>query len=521
MRTLMLVPLALLAGAASLAAQAPATPRDSALHALNRLAFGPTPGQVDAVAREGVMRWIDRQLEDHGGRDPVADRRRGEFPLLAMSREELGALFAERVRALAREQMRDSSPTARRPTTRPSDQPYRHLAGNLPQWAVVRATVADRQLAEVMTDFWFNHFNVNAEKGAGRFLVPDYVEHVIRPRALGRFDELLLATAESPAMLFYLDNVQSVVPGFEPRVPLPERLAARRPKGLNENYARELLELHTLGVDGGYTQRDVTEAARILTGWTMQPPRQGGGFTFRARAHDTGAKTVLGVAFPAGRGQDEGKHLIRLLAAHPATMHHVAAKLCVRLVSDEPSDECIDDAVRAWQRSGGEIREVLRAIVRSEAFWAPAARRSKVKSPFEFVVSAVRALGADPDSTPVLGQSVARLGQPLFRQPSPAGYPESQAEWVNSGALLGRMNFAMGLAAGRMPGVHIDLDRLALPTTDHARLLDAIDRQCLSGTMSERSRATILRELADVRDPVQARALAVGLALGGPDFQRQ
>lgn len=516
MRHLILLVLALPCGAPRLAAQAPASPRDSALHALNRLAFGPAPGQVEAVAKEGVLRWIDRQLQDHRGRDPVADARRDEFPLLAMSREELGARFAERLRALAKQ--RDSLQPSAQPPIRPS---ARHLAGNLPQWAVVRATVADRQLAEVMTDFWYNHFNVNAEKGAARFLVPDYLESVIRPRALGRFDELLLATAQSSAMLFYLDNVQSVVQGFMPRVAFPERLAARRPTGLNENYARELLELHTLGVDGGYTQKDVTEAARILTGWTMQPPRQGGGFTFRARAHDPGAKQVLGVAFPAGHGQDEGERLLRLLAAHPATMHHVSAKLCVRLVSDEPSDECIDDAVRAWQRSGGEIREVLRAIVRSDAFWAPAARGGKVKSPYEFVVSAVRAVGGLPDSTPALGQAVARLGQPLFRQASPAGYPETQEEWVNSGALLARMNFAVALAAGRIPGVRVDLDRIAPPTADHARLLDAVDRHCLAGTMGERTRATILRELADVHDPVQARALAVGLALGGPDFQRQ
>jgi hypothetical protein len=210
-----------------------------------------------------------------------------------------------------------------------------------------------------------------------------------------------------------------------------------------------------------------------------------------------------------------------MLARHPATRHHVSARLCARLVSDEPGDECIDAAVRAWERSDGEIREVVRAIVHSDAFWAPAARRAKVKSPLEFVVSAVRAMGGAPDATPALAQAVARLGQPLFRQPSPAGYPESQEEWVNSGALLGRMNTAMALAAGRVPGLAVELDRVAPRTRNVEQLLDALDRGVLHGTMSARTRDVVRRELADVRDPGQARALAVGLVLGGPDFQRQ
>src|SRR5205814_10315783 len=221
-----------------------------------------------------------------------------------------------------------------------------------------------------MVDFWTNHFNVYVAKGADRFLTPDYIEHTIRPHAMGRFEDLLIATAQSPAMLFYLDNWESVAPGASPPFPLSARRRGGQgvrtaPKGINENYARELLELHTLGVDGGYSQRDVIEVARIFTGWSIAPPPRGGGFEFHDWAHDRGAKTVLGVAFPAGHGEDEALRLLTLLASSPATMHHVSRRLCARFVADDPPDGCVDAAVAAWQRTGGDIREVLRAILHS------------------------------------------------------------------------------------------------------------------------------------------------------------
>jgi uncharacterized protein (DUF1800 family) len=298
-------------------------------------------------------------------------------------------------------------------------------------------------------------------------------------------------------------------------------IQARMPKGINENYARELLELHTLGVEGGYTQQDVGDVARIFTGWSVERPLQGGGFVFNEWAHDRSNKTVLGTEFPAGHGLDEGERLLRMLASHPSTMHFVSAKLCARFVSDLPPDGCTDEAVRAWKRSDGDIREVLRAIVRSPDFWAPAAIGAKVKTPLEFVVSAVRAVGGVPDTTPRLAGAVARLGQPLYLQTAPTGYPESQEDWVNSGALLNRMNVAVALAANRLPGVHVDLGAVLPATTDHAALVHAVDRLILGGRMSEQTRRVIREQLADVRDPLQARALAVGLALGGPEFQRQ
>ena len=293
----------------------------------------------------------------------------------------------------------------------------------------------------------------------------------------------------------------------------------RRPTGLNENYSRELLELHTLGADGGYTQKDVTEVARVLTGWGIALPRDGAGFQFHDWAHDRGDKLVLGVTFR--EGEDEGVRLIRMLASHPATMHHVSAKLCARLVSDQMPDGCTDAAVGAWKRTRGDIRQILRAIVRSPDFWAPTAVAAKVKTPLEFLVSALRAVGGDPDSTARLAQQLVRLGQPLFHQSVPTGYPETQDEWVNSGALLTRMNLAVALAAGRLDGVVVDLDRLVPASADYSEVVEQVNRVILGGRMSPRTREVIEKEISELTDPVMARAMAVGLALGGPEFQRQ
>src|SRR5882762_541159 len=502
------------------------TPRDSALHALNRLAYGPRPGHVDSVARNGVMRWIERQLDF--GRLPderLAERERA-FKLLNYDREELARRYgdAQRERREVQREMAQSGDTTRPRGAGPMRE-FRELGGELQQLAVVRAALSERQLREVMVDFWANHFNVFVGKGADRFLTPSYIEETIRPNALGRFEDLLIATAKSPAMLFYLDNAQSVAPGSSPpflanRPRQNTGQGVRAPRGINENYARELLELHTLGVDGGYTQQDVIAVARIFTGWSIDRPQQGAGFAFHEWAHDRGEKQVFGARF-RDDGVNEGIRLLKLLAAQHATMHHVSRKLCARFVSDEPPDGCVDAAVEAWHRTNGDVRAVLRAIFTSPDFWAPQALRAKVKTPLEFVVSAVRATGAQPDSTLRLAQVVARLGEPLYLQPAPTGYPEAQALWVNSGALLARMNAAVALAADRLPGASVDLDDVVPAAADHAALVDAVNVRLLNGTMSAHTRSVILEQLADVADPAQARTLAVGLALGGPEFQRQ
>jgi len=539
-------------------AQAPLlTPRDSALHALNRLAYGPRPGEVDRVAAAGVMQWIDRQLSPDKIADAALAKRERQFKILEYDTGDLAAMYVDAQRE-RRERQREATAAPDSMTRKPdpggpAEQRGRRFAGELQELAVVRATLSERQLYEVMVDFWINHFNVFLAKGADRFLTPSYIEATIRPRALGRFADLLVATAQSPAMLFYLDNWESVAPGSTPpqamrlrarplfgrapqfgRPPLfdpgrdpmradsqRQRALERMPKGINENYARELLELHTLGAEGGYTQQDVIDVARIFTGWSIRRPQQGGDFEFHEWAHDYGEKVLMGVTFPAGHGRDEGVRLLKLLANHPATMHHVSRQLCQRFVNDDPPDGCVDDAVAAWKRTEGDIREVLRAIFTSPDFWAAPNVRAKIKTPLEFVVSAARALGADPDPTPRLAQVVARLGEPLYLHVAPDGYPEREEAWVNSGALLDRMNAAVALAAGRLPGVAVSIDSIVPASADPARLIAAVDAQLLGGTMSENTKAVIRRQISDISDPLQACALAIGLAIGGPEFQRQ
>jgi len=534
----------------------PLSARDSALHVLNRFAYGALPGEIDRVARQGALAWHDAQLDLDGRHDSMLTARERSYDALALDPGDWARLYSAGRRAARerREQMRDAATMDQEPGTTPDPRArrrpvperakVRRLLDQVRGLAVLRAVTAEAQVREVMADFWVNHFNVFLNKGADRFLLPSYVEDVIRPRVLGRFQDLLIAVAKSPAMLFYLDNVQSVAPA-EARAPAPprgttgaRRLGPRRPgdlrmrpdrnppasakrRGINENYARELLELHTLGVDGGYTQADVIDVARILTGWSMKPPERGAGFVFREAVHDAGEKTVLGVRFPAGHGEDEGLRLLEMLARHPATLRHVCRKLCARFVADDPPDGCVDAAVAAWLRSDGDLREVLRAIVRSPEFWSAPAVRSKVKTPLEFVAGAARAVGAVPDTTPRLADAVARLGQPLYLQPSPAGYPERQDQWANSGALLGRMSFAVALAAGRQPGAAVNLDAVVPAGGDPEALVDAIGDRVLGGAMTAGTRRVILEQIADLPDEREARALAVGLALGSPEFQRQ
>jgi uncharacterized protein (DUF1800 family) len=510
---------------------APMTARDSALHVLNRLAYGPRPGEIDSLARVGVGRWIESQLEA-GQPEPALKAAEREFDILRLSPDELASRAVEVMRERRAEKARgDSQDDKPRGGRRNPDDP-RRLAGQFQQLALTRAVLAENQLREVMADFWTNHFNVVLTKGADRYLLPGYIERTIRPHALGRFEDLLLAVAQSPAMLFYLDNVRSVAPGSEPpalrnarfhrfQSPRADSLRARLPTGINENYARELLELHTLGVDGGYTQQDVINTARILTGWSMERPDRGADFEFHDWAHDEGEKVVLGTRFPAGHGKDEGERLLKLLAEQPATMHHISAKLCQRFVSDEPTDGCIDDAVAAWRESHGDIRRVLRAIFRSPDFWAPVAVSHKFKTPLEFVVSAARAVGARPDTAPVMAGVVGRLGQPLYLQASPAGYPAVEAEWANSGALLERMNVASALAAGRLEGLAPDLDRLVVGALSSEQIVTALGVQLFAGNLSAHSAEVIGREAANPPPGVGPRAYAVALALGAPDFQRR
>jgi len=338
--------------------------------------------------------------------------------------------------------------------------PAQVVARDLSEAKILRAVYSDRQLDEVLVDFWYNHFNVYLDKGADRYLVTEYERAAIRPHVLGKFRDLLEATAKSPAMLYYLDNWQSV----GPNAPQPRNLNGKQARrGLNENYGRELLELHSLGVDGGYTQKDVTEVARCFTGWTINQPQRGGKFTFNARLHDNGAKTVLGVEVPAGGGESDGEKVLDIVAHHPSTAHFISRKLAQRFVADDPPPALVDRMAQTFLKSDGDIREVLRTMLASREFWSVGAYRSKMKSPLEMVASAVRAVNGDVDFAFPLVNQVAQLGEPLYRKQEPTGYSNSSAEWVNTAGLLARMNFALQLADNKVPGVKVEVASAAKP----------------------------------------------------------
>lgn len=390
--------------------------RRLAEHVLNRAAFGPRPGEVERVARMGVDRWIEQQLQPATIDDSAIATRvaRYDRDVHVPSRADLRTRRDE-VRRHARAVLSDLS--ARR---------------------VVRAAHSERQLEEVMADFWLNHFNVFAAKNLDRFLVTSYEHETIRPRIWGRFEDLLLATAKSPAMLVYLDNVRS------------------RAGAINENYARELMELHTLGVDGGYTQQDVTELARVLTGWSITRPEDGDvRFEFRRRAHDGGAKQVLGIHLAAGGGIEEGERVIRMLARHPSTARFIAYKLAQRFVADEPPAALVDRVAKRFLATNGDLRETVKAVLTSAEFRDPRTYRSKLKRPFEYAISAVRAAGATIHDPLPLARELRKLGEPLYFAQPPTGYSDASADWESRAAIVARLELVLALAEGKLPGVRV------------------------------------------------------------------
>jgi uncharacterized protein (DUF1800 family) len=329
--------------------------------------------------------------------------------------------------------------------------PAQVVARDLQESKILRAVYSNRQLDEVLADFWFNHFNVFLDKGADHYLLTEYEREAIRPHVLGKFRDLLEATAKSPAMLFYLDNWQSVGPNPPPlqRAPNVQR------RGLNENYGRELLELHTLGVDGGYTQKDVTEVARCFTGWSINQPQRVGQFLFTPRQHDNGEKTVLGVKIPAGGGMADGEKVLDIVAHHPSTAHFISKKLAQRFVADDPPAALVERMAQTFLKTGGDLRAVMETMLASKEFWSEGAFQSKMKSPLEVVVSAVRATNGNVDFATALVNQVALLGEPLYRKQEPTGYSNSSREWMNTAGLMARMNFALQLAGNKMPGVMV------------------------------------------------------------------
>lgn len=410
-----------------------------------------------------------------------------------------------------RNRLANSGPPELRRRVEILNRPMQIAGRDLSEGKLLRAIYSNRQLDEVLTDFWFNHFNVYLDKGADRFMITAYERDVIRPRVLGKFKDLLLATAESPAMLFYLDNWESVSADAPAR---PNAPANQKRQGLNENYGRELMELHTLGVDGGYTQQDVTEVARCFTGWTIRQPQQGGGFFFNPRMHDRGEKHVLGVTIPAGGGIEDGLKVIDLLAKSPATARFISKSLAIRFVSDNPPESLVDKMAATFTGTDGDLREVMRTMLSADEFWAAANFRAKLKSPLEMVVSAVRAVNGDVDNAAQMVQLMNTLGQPLYRKQEPTGYTNRGGDWLNSASLLARMNFANTLAQGKVPGVKVDLTQFSGDTAQ-------IEHNILLADASPASQSAIQAGIGDDARKQPAGPMAAGLTLGSPDFQRR
>jgi uncharacterized protein (DUF1800 family) len=461
--------------------------------------------------------------------------------VLAMSPDEQIA-FADSLRGGKGQEFFEGMEPKEKETLQAMNNPQGVIGEELAQAKLLRAIYGERQLEEVMTDFWFNHFNVFVNKGPVRLYLANYEQDVIRPRALGKFEDLLVATAKSPAMLFYLDNWLSIgpnsmqalgIPARPPRYgpyqyPRPNPNAKRKQNaGLNENYGRELLELHTLSVNGGYSQRDVTEVAKVFTGWTIDKPNDGGGFQFDPRKHEPGPKFVLGHHIKP-KGEDEGREVLHLLATSPQTAHFISLKLAERFVSDDPPPALVERMAKTFEKKKGDIREVLSTMFRSPEFWTDDAYRAKVKTPLEFLASAVRAVGAEVQDATLLARQLNNMGMPLYGAQPPTGYSMKAETWVSSAALLNRMNFALNLTAGKVRGVRVDTVLLAgdTPPTDPAVTVSTMEAKLLASDVSRQTHNSIVAQLESPAKPGQPPKpadanLIAGLLLGSPEFQRR
>ena len=602
---------------------------EAILHALNRLAYGPRPGDVERVRQMGLAKWIEQQLSPNSTDDKAMEARLQDYPTLHLSTAKLIDEYPQpkqaekqaekRAQAQTRQEQRRSDATtetvardtqeaqgqtksgsdaeATQQTTanpkpdmsdapapmkqeQPEGNPVTKGAGrrdvlgggdpnNVPRAIaddskrpqrvvaelsmakVTRAVYSERQLQQVMDDFWFNHFNVFAGKGEDRYYLTSYERDVIQPRALGKFKDLVTSTAKSPAMLFYLDNFLSADPRAArrqaaeraarqqwrrgrlgmPRPPANPQQAKKNERGLNENYGRELMELHTLGVDGGYTQKDVTEVARCFTGWTIDKPRQYADFKFDDRLHDPDPKIVLGKKIHAG-GMKDGEQVIDLLVHHPSTARFISTKLARRFVSDTPPPALVSRMTETFQSSDGDMRAELKTMIWSPEFWSRESYRAKIKTPFELVVSAVRALGTDVDTPMPLVQWVGRIGEPLYQCQPPTGYSDKADAWVNTGALLNRLNYSLALAGNKMRGARTDVASLLGVETsaDPKAALDRAVQVFLGGQAGATTVETLEKQL-DNPQVLQAKlddahkqvdlGVVAGLVLGAPEFQRR
>jgi hypothetical protein len=454
-------------------------------------------------------------------------------------------LFVTNIRGGQRDRLLAEFPGDQREVFLAMNGPVGVITSELQQAKLLRALYSERQLLEVMTDFWFNHFNVYLNKDADQYLTTAYERDVIRAHALGKFKDLLVATAQSPAMLFYLDNWLSMGPKSQAAVAANRGKPRQAVPGLNENYGRELMELHTLSVNGGYTQHDVTELARVLTGWTIQPLEQGAAFQFDAKKHEPGDKVVIGQTIPEN-GMNEGMQVLDMLAHHPNTAKFICKKLAMRFVADDPPPALVERMAAKFLATDGDIREVLRTLFKSPEFWSAKAYRAKVKTPFEFVISSLRATGTDLNNAgPMLG-ILNKMGMPLYQMVPPTGYSMTASTWMNSEALIDRMNFALALSDGKVGGTNFDAGRLlALGTltsrgfprpnpadSDAGRgqetALLLIENALLNGEVSANTQKAIRRQLDDPQvaahaldDPKRTLNTMTALVIGSPEFQHR
>ena len=520
---------------------------EAILHALNRLGFGPRPGQVEQIEKTGLENWIQAQLHPENISDPVVDARLAQFPALGLSAAGLldqyppQDIAARRLGMKVDEYQKHLQDLARQPGGMNS-LPFKdqnEIVNELMEAKMIRAVYSERQLAEQLSDFWFNHFNIFIYKDTDRWYLIPYERDAIRPHVLGKFRELLEATAQSPAMLFYLDNSSSADPHAFDRLKLHpvrarpgEKLPPLGPKrGLNENYGRELMELHTLGVEGGYKQEDVIEVARAFTGWTIESPRENPVFYFDERIHDPNPKRVLGKNIKAG-GIKDGEQVLDLLVKNQHTARHISLQLAEQFVSDDPPPALVARMSKTFEKSKGDIRAVMTTMIYSPEFWSRAAFRAKVKTPFELVASTARALGADVDQPLPLAQWVARIGEPLYQCLPPNGYSDRAVTWVSTGALLNRVNFAIALTSNKVRGAQVDINSLVgtdVGANPHLAL-ERVETEFLAGQLSDSTRATLEKELEEPRilgakldDPVTQVnvSLITGLVLGSPEFQKR
>jgi uncharacterized protein (DUF1800 family) len=513
------------------------TRQKQAIHVLNRLAYGPAPRDLEAIEQMGIEGWIRWQLHPDRVPDDAVALQLQAFSTLSLSTAQLLASYpspdaAAKSAAFDAREAKDPAPKEATPKV---DLP-REIIVELTGAKLVRAVESRRQLQEVLVDFWFNHFNVSAEKGEVRWLLTSYERDAIRPRVFGNFRDLLGATAHHPAMLFYLDNWLSTRDQPDARELAKGRGAPRkRPAGLtglNENYARELLELHTLGVDGGYTQQDVREVARCFTGWSIEQPKKQGAFVYRDFAHDKGPKVVLGTRIPAGGAMDDGERVLDLLVNHPATARFIAVKLARRFVSDHPPPSLIDRVASVFQQTHGDLPSVYAALFSAPEFWSDEAFASKTKTPLEYVVSAIRVLGGTTNGEMALAFPLERMGEPLYRCQPPTGFAEGGETWINPGALINRINFGLALAANRIHGTTVDVTRYVRRSSGPPVLNDVLDplaRVILQGSLQASTRKTLSDALAETeaerlldgeRRPANPMVVA-GLLLGSPEFQKQ